>query len=670
MAQEAIAIVDEPAGQPQPWKAVYSGIEYPGEIISAQRWDPSWGEQLEGDLFFRIVFLASAPRRPSLTLEDPRIAVCLPRGSLDRERASGARELRSIRETRARYVTRTGPEVAPVRAALDEQERTLRTQIMAEAARHFENGRVLLLGGRTLDPATIAPGLPFDDWITALALRLLTEAYPHPLLPGQRLPAPVTEAVVAALTDGLFNTDPTPDGRAAVEWYGPPLGLSLPAFEGCALVGTVGQLLEGAGGAIEAERLFARLSHDFGVPRSLGALGVLGLLSRNLPPVEATLRPGHALLTRDGRAFSGDRLTWDLLGEVSVAPNIATSLDDLRHAQPATWLAAAPYVREVLPGLDAGELDEDERRARFFGVLRGIQEDVRSRRSALLTLTRALGQPLPAELERDLALLEGVAGAETLGSFRDACAQTLASPSRLRQLVERFRRIAPLADEVGEVIALKAYLEAMPLQGTAGELGTIRAALLAQFNISEWTRSPSALAGLQAQARQFLSHYAALYRYHYPQYHRQVATLGERLLHARPRAEALEKLNRLSALGPPTAQGLPATLQLLEARIMPCAVSTEALSLEKRSVCQECQLTLEDTPPAAATEQMLAELHQALEERITQLSARVIAQVLDERGVDSIDRFLRVARAADLDALPGVLDDGVMAFLSSLLESP
>ena len=43
--------------------------------------------------------------------------------------------------------------------------------------------------------------------------------------------------------------------------------------------------------------------------------------------------------------------------------------------------------------------------------------------------------------------------------------------------------------------------------------------------------------------------------------------------------------------------------------------------------------------------------------------------MLDESGTPPVVRFLRVLRAADVDALPDALDDRVAEFLKTLLPS-
>lgn len=52
---------------------------------------------------------------------------------------------------------------------------------------------------------------------------------------------------------------------------------------------------------------------------------------------------------------------------------------------------------------------------------------------------------------------------------------------------------------------------------------------------------------------------------------------------------------------------------------------------------------------------------------MARLREKLVGLVLDESGTPPVDRFLRILRAADVDALPDALDDRVAEFLKTLL---
>ena len=63
-------------GEPQPLKAAFRGIEYPGEILLADAWRPELGEIAKEDVHFRIVVFTKYQPVPDIA--DRRIACCIP----------------------------------------------------------------------------------------------------------------------------------------------------------------------------------------------------------------------------------------------------------------------------------------------------------------------------------------------------------------------------------------------------------------------------------------------------------------------------------------------------------------------------------------------------------------------------------------------------------------
>ena len=66
-----------PHGQVSHFYRDHQGLRYQGEVIRADRWEPSWGEPLAQDAFFRIVLLQQRDRQQSFKIQDSRIVLCL-----------------------------------------------------------------------------------------------------------------------------------------------------------------------------------------------------------------------------------------------------------------------------------------------------------------------------------------------------------------------------------------------------------------------------------------------------------------------------------------------------------------------------------------------------------------------------------------------------------------
>ncbi len=150
-------LIDLPPNRPYPSATTYQGLLYPGEVIFAEQWAPSWGGFLRGQEFFRIVFLGTHQEVPSQEIQDSRIAVCVPSAGGRREQER-KRERLIVREVRARYSLPTAD------PSLLEGERQT-----------YTSGTVLTRSGVNKELQT-AFGTPLpSDWVSALSLPLLAQ---------------------------------------------------------------------------------------------------------------------------------------------------------------------------------------------------------------------------------------------------------------------------------------------------------------------------------------------------------------------------------------------------------------------------------------------------------------------------------------------------------------
>ncbi|MCH7608248.1 MAG: hypothetical protein IIC94_06755, partial [Chloroflexi bacterium] len=104
----------------QPVLAVYGGIRYAGELVRAAAWEPSLGSALDGDVYFKVVFLESPPAPPAGDLRDSRIAVHVP-GPPSPARQRAEAELRTLREAQASYAAEVGDTLAAQAHEIEEQ---------------------------------------------------------------------------------------------------------------------------------------------------------------------------------------------------------------------------------------------------------------------------------------------------------------------------------------------------------------------------------------------------------------------------------------------------------------------------------------------------------------------------------------------------------------------
>jgi hypothetical protein len=138
--------------------------------------------------------------------------------------------------------------------------------------------------------------------------------------------------------------------------------------------------------------------------------------------------------------------------------------------------------------------------------------------------------------------------------------------------------------------------------------------------------------------------------------------------------EAIEKLNRLRKLGPPLAEDVLLQFQDLES-LYACAAGAEQLTdtLQTTPVCEYCGFRLGDEAPTDTAAHVTYAIERALATHQTRLAQRVVARLValpGRRTEDHLDRFIQVVQAGDLAGLAQVLDEGLLAFIDDLLETP
>jgi hypothetical protein len=662
-----LAFITNSTGQPRPWRAVYSGFEYLGEVVAAQRWDPAWGDPLRGDLFFRIVFLTQPLGKAVVAVQDRRIAVCLPRAR--RTQGQIDREFKSIAEARALYRTGGDAGAAQLRSILAEEEAKLQERLLEATARSYAAGRVVTASGLSVDPAAVFAEPGPEQWRQKLAGLLLHHAYLQLPVDPVAFPEPFGPGPAQRLFDGLFSPQPGPEARGALEAFGPGLGLLPGLWRASPLLEPIARVFHAGGASVRISELMERLAHEEGFPYPLSALAVLAFAARNLPAVELTLPPNHRLRTRSGRVFVGSRLTWDLLPELAWDAALAASLDSLQLLSPPTWRAALPYVEAVCPEATPAEGLQNEalHRQRFLEELRALEGEVQALQEQMEAMAAALGQPLPAGAQGSLQLLRQVTAAADPLELYHAAVRMAGSPSVLRQAVDGIARLRPLAAASQEVIACKAYLDRTVVDPAQGALAAELAALRARLDMPSLVATASLWPSVRAQDARFRQRYAASYRETHQRHHREVRALRGRLERVWPRLEALDRLNQLDDLGPQVAPELSQTFHRLAARLEPCPVPGDRLLLEESPRCLACGLDPAQQPPMAEVEEALRQLEEALGQQNRRLSAFAIRHVLEQPDTALVDKFLRIVRASDLETLADVLDDQVLAFLQAFL---
>ncbi len=665
------AFYPEHLGRAQRRKVHYQGLEYPGEVIIADTWNPGWGSGLARDIHFRIVFLTTPCPMPKEAIRDGRIAVVVPGQGPDEAKEGLRKEFGAIKEARALYLTGRAPEVIAMRRALGERESALQREFQHHYARSYALGRVFTQGGIDVDlEYVLADDNPWA-WSERLASTLLRQAYPALPLDSSRFPRPLTQEDVANLYRGLFQGDG--EVRDTILAFAPGLGITQivePLVfnpKGSRVMDIIGQELEAKGGYAPAGEVLRSLIHNHGLTEDLAILYILAFVRHAHAEIE--LKPHHNVLSASGGPFPVDHLTWDMMPEVSYDQAIAESLGTLRLEPSPSWNTILPYARSMVAGLEETQ-DRDHIAAqerRLLDTLTSLCTGVEETRRSLENLAANLNQDASEVLET-LNHLERLSSASNYLRFYQAAQETFQSPSGLRQALDSYGRLAQLAEVASEIVQVKTYLDGVTVGRDHHALALDHASLLGRLNLASLVSNPALWEGISTVFAWFRSHYESAYREHHAAYHGEALALSRLLERTRPQAEALARFNTIHELGEPVGVDVVERFNGLEASFKRCPIPESELSLEQVSYCQGCNLRMDETMSSSKeAERVLRDLERAMREYNRRLGSKAVQQILTDQARGQLDRFIGIVQVSDISALSNVLDDNVVEFLRRFL---
>jgi hypothetical protein len=249
-----------------------------------------------------------------------------------------------------------------------------------------------------------------------------------------------------------------------------------------------------------------------------------------------------------------------------------------------------------------------------------------------------------------------VAALRVIGAY-EAVARAAAVAPRLRAMTEYLEATGLLATEAaernGDAELLKLETDCRLL---AAELGT-------------WVllSNPQMVEAIEARFNKLKWAYAERYRDAHARYKVEMAKLARTAEEAGRHLDALARLDSIPALGPPQGIALAAAMADINGRIAPC-VFKGRLAPEVTPRC-ECGFVLGSLVPERELTGVFEQIKNALRAKLAALSRSAIARVIKEhdRG-RRLEGFLKIAQAAQTEALVRVLDDKLTRYLSDLLD--
>lgn len=625
-------------GQPKRWKAVYRGIEYPGEVLVTDTWRPELGQITERDTHFRIVVLTKY--QPIADIADCRIACCIPSKALKEEKG----------------IYRTEGKAG---------------ELLREKAILYAAGQVLTKEGLAIDAREVFSAPDDEKRFHLVATNLLSNAY-------SSLPIPATEktlstTAVGRIFDGFFGQGDNPEASSALEDFSLALGLAKPedpckfAPEDCTLFSVLSERLEAGGGSLPIAELYRELASDYGLTWPLITLYLLCFVYHKKPEVELALKPEHMLFLRSGERPPGARLTGEIIPQIWWSSGIEDAFDLLCYSWEPPWNAIFLYARllseELKPVVNMKEVAEQD--VLLLRRLGELEMQISQISDGLDLLSTKLGTPTEST-SGVLKRLSRIAQSKDALHFYALAQDDYSSPDAFAEDISQLERLVSLCDMAGEVVAVKSYLDDVALRDSDAELAMDRVTILEQLTLNNLLPNVHLWASVKALFEWFQSRYQAVYSAHHRDYHSELASLRLVIDDSKPEVDALRRLNSITELGEPVAEDLIGQYDQLLARISPCP--TTEVSVELEPTCSQCRLLLTDEPLHQEVDRFLHRLRQALKEQQRRLSSEAVRQILAQSGQRRIDRFIKVVQASELSPLVNLLDDGLVDFLRRLLQ--
>ncbi len=654
-SSEGIRFDSDCMGYIQPWTIEWRRLEYAGEVLVVGDLRAGDLAPLPDDVSFRIIF-SNKGLKPRDRPGDSRTVLAVPRFRYDpvadTDRTMGPRTVSAP----------TRPGAAELQQILADQRRIDAANLRDRIVEGYANGRLYAYPGVELSPSDVFQSDSTESCVTAVASRLLSLAYLDRLFDETEFPGALDGDALAKLHAGLFRADV--DAADAVLGYGPGLGLVTADGEAsddlaCAAHDIITVEVESHQGAAPARDIVDRLVCEHGLSRSLAMFYLLSFVRQFR--AEILLVDAHAVLTPSGDPFVGDRITWDLVGEIAFAETLLDQLGELRLNPAPAWGAALPYASALFNALEPEHFDPSRERDETLLVesLGALRDEVARTVDALEALSEAFPDDVHSHgVEGFDRLVHSVNHTEFLASARDVFGHPTALTEALNSLTVARR----LADVVDQITDAKTYMEQMTFGRRHSGLALEHDTLAAQLHPSNLRANPALWGSIEENVNRLKGRYARTYTSHHRSYHQQARSLAKELEGRAQRVEALALLTEIPGLGPPVGANVQTAHRNLLAALRECD-SLEASVLDSAPYCGGCLLPLSEDIPSENAENLFDGMDSAMRQYNRRLGTRAIQLVLANQSREQLEQFIRLLQVADPSSLENALDADVVAFL-------
>ena len=643
---------------------IHLGIEYGGLVVRAERWPPAVGRVSEAGCHFKIVLLQEPPHQGLPKVVDPKVAVCVPNSAHGQQSRRIIDEITAAKQ--AAYLTRRDVNALAIGSTLRERQQALEGELQRDETARFNRGNICVSGYTAPAPSEIFSSQDPDEWTVKLASFLLHRSYPNVPVETHPLSQPFRRGDVGPVFVALVH--PSAGRSQRVVALITALGFSSRTITDHEIFQVVRESTaqSTAQGPADFGELHRRLAHELGLTEQLASLFLLLFLHHEQPEHQIQLRDHAELLLADGRPLRSHRLTPDLTPLFAWDGDLPAKTESLGPASPPSFAGVKHHLSVLFP--EVGEQNEGEAKAALPALLAGLRQDIGAASRVIETFGGGPGSVTGkshAAVTR-LGLLSGHDFAELCRSLR----ATYPSLPALEGDLEILDWLASLEEGTGDMVRTREYISKAEVPADRyGSVPVNRDTLQTALSPGRLTRpNGRRWDAIARDAEAFTIRYIETYQTHHQQVHDVLPGFLSDIHAAKKELAALELLDTIEELGPPSSQGLGTSLAALSKGSAPCSSQANGLELSSEPVCQECRLRLRETVTTKELGRITPQINTALAQKTETLSRPLVDKVLTDRKSERWQAFLEIVQASEPSSLANTLEPSLVSLIRQVLD--
>ena len=519
--------------------------------------------------------------------------------------------------------------------------------------------------GIGLTPSAIFAGDGLSSSADSMVEATMEQAYPTLPFEHRRLPQATTCENIGGVFAGVVQQDPD---FADASRFGAVLGIAIGptpgAFDasGAEVMRAIEEELKSSRGEAQAHDIVQMLCRDYGLNSILATFYLLAFVRHSRAEVE--LLPGHSIELRSGGPLLSNRITWDMVAELSFTAATGEVLGTIRRRPAPVWSAVLPYAGLIVDGLvlseDVAEIEEEAQRLRSGLIEMGVR--LQDSIDGISVLATALEEDAGVALGT-LRRLQTLSSKSDPQEFRNNAVDNFGGPSGLQKALQLRGRLERLATLAPAVVRERRYLAEMTFGRRHRDLEFRRYAAIKTIGLDGLIESPSLWESIEQNVRQLRSEYAASYLSHHAIYHQEAAEMLRDLEVLPPQIGALERFNDVPEFEGTVDTDVPGRFRELMASVRTCAKSEDDIDLDSAPICDECLLPLDQDARRREAAILMRDTAAAMREYNQRISSEGVRRILADPSREQVDKFIDMVQISEISDLANVLDADVMEFL-------